>query len=74
MLVDDELNGFSAIDLFAGAGGTALGLSNAGFDHLLLSEIDKYAASTLRANKPDWNVIEGDVAGLDFQNITEKSI
>ena len=66
MLVDDELNGFSAIDLFAGAGGTALGLSNAGFDHLLLSEIDKYAASTLRANKPDWNVIEGDVAGLDF--------
>ena len=66
ILIDDEPNGFSAIDLFAGAGGTALGLSNAGFDHLLLSEIDKHAANTLKTNRPDWNVIQGDVADLDF--------
>ena len=66
ILIDDKPNGFSAIDLFAGAGGTALGLSNAGFDHLLLSEIDKHAANTLKTNRPDWNVIQGDVAGLDF--------
>lgn len=59
-------NGFSAIDLFAGAGGTALGLENAGFEHILLSELDKHAAATLRHNRPNWNVAEGDVAELDF--------
>ena len=57
---------FLAIDLFAGAGGTALGLDRAGFDHLLLSEIDKDAAATLRTNKPEWPVIEGDVGAIDF--------
>lgn len=59
-------NGLKAIDLFAGCGGTALGLDNAGFDHLLLNEYDSRACSTLRANRPDWNVVEGDVAGIDF--------
>jgi DNA (cytosine-5)-methyltransferase 1 len=59
-------NGYTCIDLFAGAGGTALGLENAGFSHLLLSEIDKDACATLAANRPDWNVVRGDVAELDF--------
>jgi DNA (cytosine-5)-methyltransferase 1 len=62
----DPPNGFTCIDLFAGGGGTALGLSNAGFKHLLLSEFDKAACQTLRTNMPDWNVIEGDVAQIDF--------
>lgn len=56
----------NCIDLFAGAGGTALGLSNAGFTHLLLNEFDKSASQTLRDNRPDWNVVEGDVATVDF--------
>lgn len=66
-LSDKELNGLSAIDLFAGGGGTALGLSKAGFSHKLLSEIDPHAAQTLRSNKPEWNVVEGDVANVDFK-------
>ena len=32
----------------------------------LLSEIDKNACETLRKNRPEWNVIEGDVAEIDF--------
>lgn len=59
-------NGYSCIDIFAGAGGTALGLENAGFSHLLLSELDKDACETLRVNRPNWSVIQGDVAELDF--------
>ncbi|MFT4156948.1 MAG: DNA (cytosine-5-)-methyltransferase [Microbacterium sp.] len=57
---------FTAIDLFAGGGGTALGLDNAGFSHLAVNEFDRWAAETLRRNRPDWNVIEGDVRQLDF--------
>lgn len=59
-------NGFNSIDLFAGAGGTSLGLENAGFNHLLLSELDGDAVSTLRVNRPAWNIKAGDVADLDF--------
>lgn len=57
---------YTAIDLFAGAGGTALGLENAGLKHLMLNEVDKNAAATLRLNRPAWNVIEGDIATIDF--------
>jgi len=57
---------YTAIDLFAGAGGTALGLENAGFTHLLLNELDKDAAATLRRNRPQWYVDEGDVKQVNF--------
>lgn len=57
---------FSAIDLFAGAGGTALGLSNAGFNHRLVNENDRHAVQTLRQNRPDWNVLAEDVHDVDF--------
>lgn len=33
----------------------------AGFDHLAVVEIEPPACATLRLNRPDWNVIEGDV-------------
>lgn len=64
--------GLTAIDLFAGAGGTALGLEHAGIEHLALNELDKHAAATLRLNRPDWNVIEGDIAGVDFSSYKGK--
>lgn len=63
---------YTAIDLFAGAGGTALGMENAGIKHVLLNEFDKHAASTLRLNKPKWNVVEDDVANVDFTIYKDK--
>lgn len=50
-----------SIEICAGAGGQALGLEQAGFDHTALVEIEKPACETLRANRPEWNVVEGDV-------------
>lgn len=41
------------IELFAGAGGTAIGLHKAGFKPLLLNEIDKNASATLQDNNPE---------------------
>ena len=60
---------YTAVELFAGAGGLALGLEEAGFKDVGLVEWYKYAASTLRANRPEWNVIQGDVV-----EIAEKGI
>ena len=50
-----------SIELFAGAGGLALGLELAGFEHIGLVEFDKAAAQTLKTNRPNWNVLCEDV-------------
>ena len=52
---------FNSIELFAGAGGLALGLENAGFKHLGLVEFNKSASETLRTNRKNWNVLCEDV-------------
>ena len=52
---------YNVVELFAGAGGLALGLEKAGFNEVALVEIDKNACDTLRTNRPNWNVIEEDV-------------
>ncbi|KAE9881572.1 DNA (cytosine-5-)-methyltransferase, partial [Escherichia coli] len=52
---------YSVVELFAGAGGLALGLEQAGFKSRGLVEFDKYACQTLRKNRPHWNVIEKDI-------------
>lgn len=57
---------YTLIELFAGAGGLALGLERCGFKSLLLNELDKNACATLRRNRPDWNVIEGSVCDQSF--------
>jgi len=49
-----------SVELFSGAGGLALGLEAAGFEHVALIEHNKDACATLRINRPDWNVIESD--------------
>ena len=51
----------TSIEICAGAGGQALGLEQAGFRHVALIEIEGSACTTLRLNRPQWNVIEGDV-------------
>jgi DNA (cytosine-5)-methyltransferase 1 len=53
--------GFSSVEICAGAGGQALGLEQAGFDHVSLVELDATACQTLRINRPHWRVVEGDV-------------
>lgn len=58
---------FTSIELFAGAGGLALGMEKAGFAHIMLNEIDHAACETLRYNRPDWNVIENDIHEIDFK-------
>jgi DNA (cytosine-5)-methyltransferase 1 len=50
-----------SIEICAGAGGQALGLEQAGFEHVVLIEIDRSACATLRENRSHWNVIEGDI-------------
>lgn len=50
-----------SIEICAGAGGQALGLELAGFDHVSLVEIEAPACQTLRANRGHWNVVQGDL-------------
>lgn len=63
---------YTLVELFAGAGGLALGLEQAGFKSVLLNEKDKYACDTLRINRPDWNVVEDDIANVDFTHLKDK--
>ncbi len=58
------MNNLKTIELFAGAGGLALGLERANFESLALIEIDKDAADTLKLNRPAWNVINDDIAQI----------
>lgn len=55
----------TCIEICAGAGGQAIGLEAAGFEHVAAIEIDPAACETLRLNRKDWNVIEKDVHHFD---------
>lgn len=74
---DDEMTSvplkeYTSVELFAGAGGLALGLEKAGFHHLLLNEVDHCACETLKQNRPEWNVREGDIKEIDFSEYRGK--
>lgn len=60
---------YSVIELFAGAGGLALGLEEAGFNTKATVEINKWAVATLKKNRPDWNIINKDI-----QEVTQEGI
>ncbi len=60
------LKQYKALELFAGAGGLAIGLERAGIKCIALNEIDKWACETLRKNRPNWNILEGDIKDFDF--------
>lgn len=57
----------TSIEICAGAGGQALGLEQAGFNHLVLIENDHHACNTLRTNRPSWNILE-----MDIKNFSAK--
>ncbi len=65
-------NNYTVLELFAGAGGLALGMEMAGLECVALNELDHWAAETLRYNRPDWNVIEGDVKRISFSDYKGK--
>jgi DNA (cytosine-5)-methyltransferase 1 len=63
-----------SIELFSGAGGLALGISQAGIHHRALFEWNRDACETIRANQrrgapyvKDWSLHEGDVRSVDFR-------
>ena len=62
---------YTSIELFAGAGGLALGVEKAGFNTIGLIEFDKDAADTLKKNRPNWNVIHDDIANISVLNLEE---
>lgn len=62
---------YTTIELFAGAGGLALGLEKAGFETIGLIELDKDAANTLKKNRPHWNVICDDIAKISHLDLEE---
>ncbi|MGL4384294.1 MAG: DNA cytosine methyltransferase, partial [Flavobacterium sp.] len=59
-------NEYKVLELFAGAGGLAVGMEKAGLKCVALNEIDKHACATLRNNRPNWNVLEGDIKDFIF--------
>jgi len=67
-----------SVELFAGAGGLALGVSRAGFQHEAVVELDHDACDTIRANQriklqhvKDWKLHEANVKNFDFRAIPE---
>ncbi|MGH3167959.1 MAG: DNA cytosine methyltransferase [Trebonia sp.] len=62
---------YRVVEICAGAGGQALGLELAGFEHELAVELDANACATLRHNRPNWKVAQGDVASDTVWNPAE---
>jgi DNA (cytosine-5)-methyltransferase 1 len=60
------------IELFAGAGGLALGLEQACFDEVALIEIDKTACETLKLNRPKWNVLNEDIIEVSKRDLLKE--
>jgi DNA (cytosine-5)-methyltransferase 1 len=67
-----------SVELFAGAGGLAIGMSNAGFHHAAVIEWDHDACETFRENQRDdlrsvekWPLFEGDVRDFDYSHLKD---
>lgn len=56
---------YSSIEICAGAGGQALGLEQAGFQHIALVEYEEEYCKCLNDNRPNWNVLCQDVHQFD---------
>jgi len=49
------------LSLFTGGGGLDIGLEMAGFDTVMCVDHDPESCATIRHNRPEWSVFEGDV-------------
>lgn len=65
-----------SVELFAGAGGLAMGCKIAGFNPAAVVEWDKWACDTVRENQSggyplvqDWSLHEGDVRAIDWSGV-----
>lgn len=68
-----------SLELFAGAGGLALGLSASGFRHELMVEWDSHACRSIRHNATrkispmrDWPLVESDVREIDYGPLADR--
>jgi DNA (cytosine-5)-methyltransferase 1 len=61
---------FAVLELCAGGGGQALGLEMAGFHHAAAVESEPQFCTTLRKNRPHWNVMQQDIRHLRHQDFT----
>ena len=59
----------SAISLFSGAMGLDLGLEQAGIDVRVCQDIDPIACATVKFNRPDLKVLEGDIRSISTEEI-----
>lgn len=64
---EGRLQGVRVLDVFAGAGGLSIGLEHAGFDVVAGAEWDADACDTFSKAHPSAEVIDGDVAAIDFR-------
>lgn len=69
----------TSVELFAGAGGLGIGLSQAGFEPREVVEFNRWCCDTLRQNHStlskldgSWLIHEGDVRKVDFQHLEGK--
>jgi len=67
-----------SVELFAGAGGLAMGMSNSGFHHAAVVEWDHDACETFRENQrhhlrsmEEWPLYEGDVTAFDYSKLDD---
>lgn len=70
-LAPRAINAPTVISTFAGAGGSSLGYSMAGFKELLAVEWDDNAVQTFKANFHDVPVYHGDIAKLSVERVFE---
>lgn len=70
-LAPREADAPTVISTFAGAGGSSLGYSMAGYRELLAVEWDDNAVATFKLNFPDVPVYHGDITKLSVEQVLE---
>ena len=62
---------FKTISLYSGIGGLDFGFEEAGFETRVALELDRFSCRTMRLNRPNWKVIEGDIHDVSSEVILD---